>query len=78
MHGLFIYLTSPIEVDTINCQIIALVIFDFFIEFLVDWVRVKDERRETWKSRQILYRRHVVHEETVVEGERIFGRYLLA
>lgn len=44
------YLAGPIEIVAIDGQVVAFVVFDFFIEFLVDWIGVEDKRGEVWKA----------------------------
>lgn len=69
------YLAGSIQVGAIDGQIVALVIFDFLVEFLVDGIRVEDEGRESGLRRQVLHADHVVHDESViVDLDRVLRR----
>ena len=72
------YLTGAIQVDAVDCQVIALVILDFFVKFLVDRVRVEDEFWEVGRVGQVAHRRNVIHQKSIVEREWLLGRDLLA
>ena len=49
--GMVGYLTGAIQIDAVDVQIVALVVFDLFVEFLVDGVGVEQEFGEVGRCR---------------------------